>query len=480
VIDDKKTMFRAEMGKAVEAAVPVQETSSKPIRRLVVQSLTDIVEEKPTWIWDRHIPRGAVSVLGGKGGVGKGLTLCDVIARLTRGDVMPDGSGGGEPGRVLLIAREDSASTLKARLRIAGADLSRIQVSTGDIADAKKVERAAESIEAAAPEIEAAIIMHGITWVIIDPIGAWIEDDGNNSAQVRAVIDPMTRVARRTGVAVTFAAHLRKAAAEDPSDAFSGSRSIVDAVRCALVQTKISDQERLVSVVKTNFKPPERPMVLKIGHSKRQESPDDPPGVEWRTATAEDRAAAIAAAKRGTSPVVPAHAVLSLLTVAHQPLKDLVRQGKRALSAFPGASEKSIKDAFLALADDGHAHCGKGPRGQVTIGLVPTQGPETDTARATAAWQANPGASVREIAKLVGCGKSLAGKTKPKVSAQGVHSPRFTPSGRWTPQVDKAGADVHPLPVRPIGAAGVSGQRTAAGADDEDMFEHAPLVGGLS
>ena len=53
-----------------------------------------ITATPPDFLWEGRLPMGEVSIIAGMGGCGKGLLLADLAARISRGDVMPDGTPG--------------------------------------------------------------------------------------------------------------------------------------------------------------------------------------------------------------------------------------------------------------------------------------------------------------------------------------------------------------------------------------------------
>jgi hypothetical protein len=87
---------------------------------------TDVRHKAIDWFMPGRIPRGELVLFEGDGGIGKTTVALDIIARATRGRPLPDGSTLGSPLRALILAEEDSLSTLKARLIAAEADLARI------------------------------------------------------------------------------------------------------------------------------------------------------------------------------------------------------------------------------------------------------------------------------------------------------------------------------------------------------------------
>src|SRR5258706_515693 len=47
------------------------------------------------WLWPGRIPLGTITLVDGDPGLGKSLLTLDLVARVTRGAAMPDGTGGG-------------------------------------------------------------------------------------------------------------------------------------------------------------------------------------------------------------------------------------------------------------------------------------------------------------------------------------------------------------------------------------------------
>ncbi len=93
--------------------------------------VNEIRREPLTWLWPRYIPAGKLTLLDGNPEVGKSLITLDLAARLSRGDPMPDGTGGGPAGQTLLIQAEDvAADTLGPRLDAAGADTGLVSIAS--------------------------------------------------------------------------------------------------------------------------------------------------------------------------------------------------------------------------------------------------------------------------------------------------------------------------------------------------------------
>src|SRR5262245_4466592 len=91
------------------------------------ETCNDIRRADIEWLWPGILPRGKLALLDGDLGMGKSLITIDLIARLSRGGPLPDGTLLSRPHTsVLLSAEDDAADTIRPRAEAAGADLSRL------------------------------------------------------------------------------------------------------------------------------------------------------------------------------------------------------------------------------------------------------------------------------------------------------------------------------------------------------------------
>src|SRR6266566_8896269 len=88
--------------------------------------LTEITTQQLTWLWDKRIPQGKITVLEGDPGMSKSLLAIDIAAHVSTGRPLP-GDSTGIKGNVILIAPEDGvADTIKPRMEAAAGDLSHV------------------------------------------------------------------------------------------------------------------------------------------------------------------------------------------------------------------------------------------------------------------------------------------------------------------------------------------------------------------
>jgi RecA-family ATPase len=177
--------------------------------KLVVRRVADVARERVTWLWRGYLPVGKVVVLDGDPGLGKSTVTADLAARITIGKPMPDGSGGGDPGAVVLASAEDGlADTIRPRLELAGADLTRVTVVEHlELPNGSTVPL---ELPGDLEVLEAVVRDVGAALVTIDPLMAFLAGtvNANRDQDVRRALHPVKEVAERTGAAFLVVRHL--------------------------------------------------------------------------------------------------------------------------------------------------------------------------------------------------------------------------------------------------------------------------------
>ena len=227
-----------DLMKRIQAAIP-----AKPDVSAVV---ADSVAVAPTpWLQDDVLISGALSILTGSPGVGKGVWTAHDVALLTRT---------GERVMWVVGPGEDSADTIAARLRVAGADLSLVRiVSEGADLSEDYVEKL-EMLHSHAP----------FEVLVLDSFAA-LATKGNLSDQgdIRRMLKPLNEMLARTGVAGLLIHHNRKGGASEggsAADRAAGSVQIQGACRIMLMidfhpedrELALSERRRMIATVKTN------------------------------------------------------------------------------------------------------------------------------------------------------------------------------------------------------------------------------------
>lgn len=378
-----------------------------------LHSFAETPELPIEWLWTDVIPRGMLTILGGKQGLGKSYAICDLAARLSAGMPMPDGTAS-PPGNVLLLVREDDPGrVLLPRLRAAGADLNRVKWSTMTHPTTHGTLDLVEKIA----ELTEAVIREKFELVVIDTFAAFAPDgsDSNNGQDVRKVLDAAAKLARLSNAAVIVVAHLKKnnQADADPMDAIAGSVQMTAGVRAAILLDKGRlEGERWWRVVKMNVGDFD-----KAGWTWRFLRPDpatpkSPPPIQWAKAGEEykslheDRRA-----KRTTVKPDEVHAALAML-LAKKPLamteatERVHAELKKTMPSVAKADVKSVVGDLFAEPPNG-MEVGKGERsGQVLAlkGCLPMSAEE----RARRIAKLTPDISAAELSKRAECRREVA------------------------------------------------------------------------
>ena len=91
--------------------------------------VSTVAPQPVDWLYPGWIPRGKLTVLFGRPGIGKSHVALDIAARFTTARTMPGCGLPCEAGNVLLFAAEDGvADTIRPRLDAAGANSARVKM----------------------------------------------------------------------------------------------------------------------------------------------------------------------------------------------------------------------------------------------------------------------------------------------------------------------------------------------------------------
>jgi hypothetical protein len=241
----------------------------------LAKPLSEIEAEEIYWMWRPYIPLGEVTIMAGRGGVGKSFLAARIAAAISSGAALPGPPEIRTPANVLIISAEDDpARVIRPRMERAGAVLSRVLIyqldehgfSLGDQQSMTRLELLAEKYR---PRL-----------VIIDPIVSFLGGRMNpdKSNEVRAALNPLADVARRQRMAILAVAHVRKGSSTVAAERILHSVDFVNSVRSALMVTPDPQDEngRLLSHVKTNL--------AVLGRTQRftiRGDDDEAPYLEW-------------------------------------------------------------------------------------------------------------------------------------------------------------------------------------------------------
>jgi len=181
---------------------------------------------------------------------------------------------------IFLSAEDDVADTIRPRLDVAGADVSRVHVLESvrvPLADHSLTEKPF-NLETDLVALESALREHAdVRLIVIDPISAYLGGvDSHSNAEVRGILAPLAALATRLGVAVLCVTHLRKSAGAAIYRAIS---SIAFAAAARAVWAVASDLEdgdrRLLLAIKQNLSASASGLAFRI------EAQDSVPRLAW-------------------------------------------------------------------------------------------------------------------------------------------------------------------------------------------------------
>lgn len=223
-----------------DRAAQEEGTAARPRVELITAS--SIVPTPIAWIWQGHLARGKVHILGGKPASGKTTLALSMAATITRGAAWPDGTRC-KPGEVVIWSGEDDpADTLVPRLIAAGADLSRVHFvsAVNDGKEAVPFDPAAHM-----PALMTRICtIPDLALLIVDPVVSAVAGDSNKNAEVRRALQPLAELAAQTGCAVLGITHFTKGTAgRDPVERLTGSLAFGALARVVLVAVKEEDSK---------------------------------------------------------------------------------------------------------------------------------------------------------------------------------------------------------------------------------------------
>lgn len=282
-----------------------------------VRYMSDIEEETIEWLWKPYLPSGSVVLMFGVGGEGKSTITDNMGADISTGKPWPGQTVSRKPGKVLILSAEDDpAKIIKPRLRKAGADMSRIAI----------LEEPFGIGGDGIARLEHYIVETGANFVVIDPIVEYLggKVDMFRANEVRAVMGPLQKLARKHNIVILVVGHANKAAGVEALHRAQGSQDFSAAVRSALYVSK-----GVIEHVKSNYAAKAAP---------RSYSVDEDGLFEW-----------------GPETVVPEATTAKAKAKAKAFLIDLLANGAEVLAteAKAFAADEGIKEVTLNRAKVG-------------------------------------------------------------------------------------------------------------------------------
>ncbi len=241
-------------------------TKIKPTEHSIYGIPLSVTTQPLTWLWEKRIPQGKITVLEGDPAMSKSLLAIDIAAHVSTGRPLP-GDSTGKNGNVILIAPEDGAAdTIKPRVEAAAGDLSKVHllntVEYIDVKDLKNINfyQRPFSLSRNLFELERTIKQTKAILVIIDPLTAVLGHniDSSRDQNIREVFTPLALLAERTNCAILIIRHLKKGTSDNLLHRGAGSIGIIATARTGLsiFYDPADEKKRVLATTKSNLAEP--------------------------------------------------------------------------------------------------------------------------------------------------------------------------------------------------------------------------------
>ena len=242
-----------------------------------IKRLSEVEDKEAEWLWDQRLPLGDLSIICGDMDVGKSWFVLDIMARITMGRAMPDGSRnpfGKRRREVLWVTADERDSTIKHRFRLLRGELSRFSLLQFVYENDKK---RAFSLSEDLERLDQLLTDRPLISVIaIDPLGAFVGKlNTHRYSDVYQMLAPIADLTEKHRVAMLPIMHLNKGDGEYAKYRVNGSVAITSGPRAAWLVSPDPDDEdrRLLLEIKNNNR-----IESKVGFAFRFKRPN---GIKW-------------------------------------------------------------------------------------------------------------------------------------------------------------------------------------------------------
>lgn len=333
-------------------SAPRQPDPPTPRPSAVTTRLSHVAPRPVAWLWDRWLPLGKLSILGGHPGVGKSMLSAGIAATLSVGGRWPDGSPAQLASTIFLLAEDAADDTLRPRLDLLGADPDRILSldAVDDGAGSEVYFNLGKHLEA----LEHAIVAEGAKLVVIDPLSAFLpRRNRNDEGDVRDLLTPLARMAERRSVAILAIMHVGKqSSGRTALQSLLGTTAFGAIARSVIMAASLpgtADSPRnALAVVKSNLAQTPPPLEWSRPH-------DSP--ILWHGESRHDIEALLGS--------IPGNARHTSLDIAEAFLRDILAHGPmptadvEAAAAASGITRRTLKRARRSLAVESRRLGGK-------------------------------------------------------------------------------------------------------------------------
>jgi hypothetical protein len=232
---------------------------TKPLPVLAPSQLPEKTDEHK-WLIDKLWCAESVGLIGGPPKCGKTFFALEMAMSVATGTRCLDRFAVTHPGRVLVYAAEDCASTIRERLE--GLALPRgISINHLDIGiiDTPRLRLDQRPMQL---RLHATLTVHKPVLLILDPIVRMHACDENSSRDVAALLGFLRSLQRHHKLAICLVHHTRKSPASSPGYELRGSGDFFAWGDCFLYLSRYHDGLRLK--VEHRAAPPIEPLAIRL------------------------------------------------------------------------------------------------------------------------------------------------------------------------------------------------------------------------
>ena len=206
-----------------------------PGRYLKVIRGSQVITSVIDWLIEDWVPRGALTLLAGREGLGKSTIACYWSAWLTR-----------QGYTIIYLHTEDSREhTVAPRLIAAGADMDKvlfIDVQT-ETSDTGTITLPLDNMQ-----LEKVVEAEGVKFMVLDAATSSMSSElsGKDDRQVRQFLEPLAQMAARQNMVVLGLVHFGKRDGADSGKLILGSIAWSQVARSVLSVAYDEDDERLI------------------------------------------------------------------------------------------------------------------------------------------------------------------------------------------------------------------------------------------
>lgn len=234
-------------GHGLDEFVPVPESGPKLWRATDLKAASQM-----NWLAAKRIPMNSISLLVGAEGIGKSLLWVLLAAAVTRGRALREfGIPERDPQNVLVVVTEDDwAATVRPRLELAGADLSKIIVICED-----QDGSGAPTFPQHLYLVERALRRHRPALIVVD---AWVDTIAaglkvSNPQDARQALHPWREIATAGECAVLLLTHTNREKSGNARDTYGLTGELRKKARMSLLAQVDDDGNLSVGPEKSNL-----------------------------------------------------------------------------------------------------------------------------------------------------------------------------------------------------------------------------------